>query len=41
MSFGHRWWKKIQKIMQLLNEWMKMQLMNETLRYDVLHTETI
>ena len=29
--------KKTQKIMQLLiNEWMKMQLMNETLRYDVL-----
>ena len=26
--------KKNQKIMQLLNEWMKMQLMNET-RYDV------
>ena len=41
MSFGHRWWKKNQKIMQLLNEWMKMQLMNETLRYDVLHNETI
>ena len=32
---------KIQKIMQLFNEWMKMQLMNETLRYDVLHNETI
>ena len=40
MSFGHRWWKN-QKIMQLLNEWMKMQLMNETLRYDVLHNEII
>ena len=24
-----------------MNEWMKMQLMNETLRYDVLHNETI
>ena len=33
--------EKNQKIMQLLNEWMKMQLMNETLRYDVLHNETI
>ena len=32
---------KNQKIMQLLNEWMKIQLMNETLRYDVLHNETI
>ena len=31
--------EKNQKIMQLLNEWMKMQLMNETLRYDVLHNE--
>ena len=34
--------KKTQKIMQLLNyEWMKMQLMNETLGNDVLNNETI
>ena len=28
-------------IIKLMNEWMKMQLMNETLRYDVLNNETI
>ena len=33
--------KKTQKIMQLLKLWMKMQLMKETLRYDVLNNETI
>ena len=33
--------KKTQNIVQLLNEWMKMQLMNETLRYDILNNGTI
>ena len=28
-------------VIKLMNEWMKMQLMNETLRYDVLNNETI
>ena len=28
-------------VIKLANEWMKMQLMNETLRYDVLKNETI
>ena len=43
MSFGHRWWEKSENyaIIKWMNEWMKMQLMNETLRYDVLHNETI
>ena len=39
MSFGHRWWKKSENY--AIIEWMKMQLMNEALRYDVLHNETI
>ena len=42
MTFGHRWWRKLKKLCNYkINELMKMQLMNETLRYDVLNNETI